>query len=143
MQQIQKTENNSRMLLVVQDHSGHSENEIKWNPKDEKQVEGIREMFMTLKEQGFMFFKVKKRLGFLKTKGEHVSEFNPDLKQLIVEKNMDWTPVEEKEVIDDTEIGEEEVEEVVSHEEAEWFDPEEEEIEEEVKYVATQPIKGG
>lgn len=120
--------NDARILMVVQDVSGHSENEIKWNPKDKAQVESIRQMFMTLKSQGFMFFKVKKRLGVLKTKGEHVSEFNPELKALIVEKNMDWTPVQE---------------EVKEAEKAKWFDPEKEEIEEETKYVASQPIKGG
>lgn len=121
-------ENSSRILMVIQNESGHSENEIKWNPKDKAQVESIREMFLSLKDQGFLFFKVKKQLGVLKAKGEVLAEFNPDLKRMIIEKNANWTPV---------------VEESTTPDKAEWFEPENEEIEEETKYVASQPIAGG
>lgn len=121
--------NQSRLLLVVQDRTGHSENMISWDPKDAKQVESTQELFLTMKESGYMFFKVKKNLGgLIKSKGEQVVEFDPKLKKMIMEKNLDWVPVQE----DNNQ-----------YEEAEWFDPETEKVEEETKYIASSPISGG
>lgn len=119
---------NHRLLLTVQDVTGHSEAEIKWNPKNKKQVESIQEMFIEMQKIGYIFFKVEKKLGRVNAKGEQIKKFDPKLKKMFMEKNLEWVPAEE---------------ESTSSQEAEFVDVEKEAIEPDKKYVAAQPLSGG
>lgn len=116
-----------RILMVIQDITGHSEAEIKWDPSNPEQVKAIQELFIEMKEKGFMFFKVDKKLTS-KSKGRQIKDFNPELKEMFMEKNLDWKPVEDTEA---------------SMQSAEYVDVEMEEIEPDTKYVAAQPLAGG
>lgn len=140
----------SRILLVVQDFTGHSEVELKWNKNDNKSKNDMKEMFMELKNQGYIFFKINTKLGILKTKGEIVSEWDENEGKLFAEKNPDWKPEKAiqneiiQKMVDGRKIEVTEVEEESeSFEEAVYFDPEKNELEEDSKYIATHPITGG
>lgn len=116
-----------RLLLTVQDTTGHSEAQINWDPKDPEQVKAIQEMFIEMKKKGFIFFKVENKKK-LKVKGKQIKDFDPKLETMFMEKNLDWEPVEN---------------ESTETQNAEYVDVEKEEIEADSQYVAAQPLAGG
>jgi hypothetical protein len=84
------------ILLIVQDHTGHSKREITWDPKDPVQVQEMKDYFCNLKAKGYFFFECKRVLGIFKKEGKEVSElpvekgrlfFRKDSKIQIVENN--------------------------------------------------------
>lgn len=70
---------------------GHKKLHIQWekgNTESAKEAqEEIKKMFTKLKESGYRIYKVKKVLGFYKTKGEEIKEYDPNTGEFVYQKD--------------------------------------------------------
>lgn len=70
---------------------GHKRIRMQWetgNSEAELEIQRkMKEMFIELKKNGYRIYKVKKRFGFVKTKGPEIESYDPNLGEFIYEKD--------------------------------------------------------
>jgi hypothetical protein len=120
------------IFIAVQDKTGDSKLKLQWDSKDKEAIEFAQEEFTRLQEAGYRIFEVNKVLGFFKTKGEEIHNYDPKSGMVYYEKVLD-RGFSMKEVEADN----------IRYEEAKKFDPKKDKITSEKSYVATKPLRAG
>jgi hypothetical protein len=120
------------IFIAIQDKTGDSKLKLQWDSKDKDAIEFAQEEFKRLQEAGYRIFEVKKVLGFIKTKGEEIKEYNSKDGMVYYEKNVD-RGFSLKEVEADN----------IRYEEPKKFDPKKDKVTRKKSYVATKPLRAG
>lgn len=149
------------IYISIQDHTGDRKLKLDWDPNDDVANRNISEMFKDLQNNGYRFFSVKKVLGIFSKKGREVKVYDPSLGELIYEKGVRTNRLPAESIRSEVEgvvpaiqnehtqsdnsltIYEVEKEKHEKYEEAQKYDPSNENIDTSRDYVATKPMRAG
>ena len=120
------------IFIAIQDKTGDSKLKLEWDTNDQEAKSFAQEEFNRLSEAGYKIFEVKKVLGFIKTKGEEIKEYDPTSGMVYYERNNDRNfSVKEAEADN------------IRYEEPRKSDPKKDEVSTDKSYIATKPLKAG